>query len=382
MSQAIQNPADCCSTCPEPTAGANIPGPKGDTGAAGADGTDGLNAYTVLTAGFTQPGSGSNVSVAVASSAWMIVDQFLFVGTAGAMQVVSKPDSTHAVLKNLGYSGNAAPATAIPNASAVSPSGKKGTDGSSGTGDLLAANNLSDLTTPATALTNLGGTTAGKALFKITNPSAITFIRINADNSVTALTVAQTKTALGLVIGTDVQAYDADLTAIAALVSAADKIAYATGAGTWALTTFTSFARSLLDDATALAARSTLGSVLARQGCLGILTAADLNVSNNDNAITIESGRYIIEKLVVENASVSLTTATAGLFTAAGGGGTTIAADQALSALTASTKFKDLTLQAVAGTDVFAGGTLYFRTGTAQGAPATANIFLMGRKLD
>lgn len=58
-------------------------------------------------------------------------------------------------------------------------------------GALLAANNLSDLTTPATALTNLGGTTVGKALFTLSNPNAIRFIRINADNSVTARTAAE-----------------------------------------------------------------------------------------------------------------------------------------------------------------------------------------------
>ena len=50
----------------------------------------------------------------------------------------------------------------------------------------------------ATGRTSLGGTTVGQALFTLTNPSAITFPRINADNSVTALSAVNFKTALSL----------------------------------------------------------------------------------------------------------------------------------------------------------------------------------------
>ena len=56
---------------------------------------------------------------------------------------------------------------------------------------------------------------------------------------------AAARTTLGLVIGTDVQAFDADLTAIAALSSAADKVLYATGSGTWALADFPAAGRAL-----------------------------------------------------------------------------------------------------------------------------------------
>jgi len=54
------------------------------------------------------------------------------------------------------------------------------------------------------------------------------------------------------------QPLDADLSAIAALVSAADRFPYATGTGTWTLGVVTAAARALLDDADAATMRATL----------------------------------------------------------------------------------------------------------------------------
>lgn len=70
----------------------------------------------------------------------------------------------------------------------------------------------------------------------------------------------------------NVQPLDTDLTAIAALISAADKLLYSTGAGTWALADLSAAARTVLDDTTVAAMVNTLGGA-ASTGTGGLVRA-------------------------------------------------------------------------------------------------------------
>ncbi len=66
------------------------------------------------------------------------------------------------------------------------------------------ANNTVDLLSAADFKTAIGvasGTTVGSNLLNLTNPSSITFIRINADNSVSALNASDFRTAIGVGTG-------------------------------------------------------------------------------------------------------------------------------------------------------------------------------------
>ncbi len=137
-----------------------------------------------------------------------------------------------------------------------------------------------------------GLTTAANDLIYATGPDAfaLTTLTAFARTLLDDIDAAAMRSTLGL--GTaatanaaDFQAADAELSALAGLVSAADRLPYFTGAATAALTTLSAFARTLLDDPDAGTALNTLGVASAVSTWLSSPTSANLR-----NALTDETG--------------------------------------------------------------------------------------------
>ena len=192
-------------------------------------------------------------------------------------------------------------ASSITGTLAISDGGTGGTSASSARTNLGVAIG-SDVQAHDDVLDDLSSLTqaANKGIYFDTANSAATFDLTAAGRALLddADASAQ-RTTLGLAIGSDVQAYDAELAALAGLTSAANKLAYFTGSGTADLTDLSAYARTLLDDANASSARTTLGVAIgsdvqaynASLATIGSLSTSDGNfIVGNGSSFTVESG--------------------------------------------------------------------------------------------
>jgi hypothetical protein len=117
-------------------------------------------------------------------------------------------------------------------------------------------------------------------------------------------------------------------------------------------------------------------------GSILFKASVNFNVANTDTVIpiTLPAGytRYLVAQVRISGASASLTTATCGVFT--GAGGTGVAVVSAASAITVSSASENTannaqSLTIASGvTQTITAANLYFRVGTAQGSAATGTV--------
>ena len=112
------------------------------------------------------------------------------------------------------------------------------------------------------------------------------------------------------------------------------------------------------------------------EGKLGTVTGVDLNSTAKQTLITVPAGKTaVVTKVILRNASTSLTTASCGFGFDAGGSNVVVAATH--TELTDATSYTMLAAKVGSGLGT-GGATFGIKCGTAQGATATADVDVYG----
>ena len=136
---------------------------------------------------------------------------------------------------------------------------------------LPVANGGTGATTAAAARTNLEATTVGGNVFTLTNPSAITFPRFNADNTVSALNAADFRTAIGAGSGAG------SVTSVSVVSANGFTGTVTTATSTPAITLTTSITGMLYGNGTAISAATAGTNFVAPGGALGTPSSGTLS---------------------------------------------------------------------------------------------------------
>jgi len=172
---------------------------------------------------------------------------------------------------------------------------------------------------------------------------------------------------------------DAELVAIAGLSSASDSLPYFTGVGSAALTTLTSFARTLLDDADAATARGTLNVDVAgtdNSTDVTLVTTSHDYLSIAGQAITLGAidlttdvtGALPNANLANSSVTIGTTEVSLGASAATFDGLNTLHGIDGSGTDAAGT---NLTIKAGAGTGTGAGGSILFQVADGAGVSGT-----------
>ena len=191
--------------------------------------------------------------------------------------------------------------------------------------DLAVADGGTGASDASTARTNLGlaiGTNVQAYDAELTAIAglAVTDGNIIVGNGTTwvAESGATARTSLGLAIGTNVQAYDAGLQSISGLTTSADQMIYTTALDTYATTSLTAAGRAILDDADASAQRTTLGLAIGTnvQAYDAELTAIAGLAVTDGNIIVGNGTTWVAESGATARTSLGLGTGDSPTFTA------------------------------------------------------------------